>query len=87
MKNTYEIAYRIGGTASCKWRKVLAVYATHQEALAEALKIEQSGYKTRIYSTYELETIGLPIGWDYKLVKFDQDEITITPYETHWKAA
>jgi len=87
MKNTYQIAYRIGGTASCKWRKVLAVYDTHQEALNKSHDIERMGYKTRIFTKHELEVIGLPIGWEAGCVNWDKDIITVTPYETHWKAA
>jgi hypothetical protein len=87
MENTYFIAYRIGGTASCKWRKVLEVYATRQEALDKAHEIEHMGYKTRIFTRHELEVIGLPIGWEAGCVNWDKDSITVTPYETHWKAA
>ena len=86
MKNTYQIAYRIGGALSCKWRKVLAVYDIHQEALNKSHDIERMGYKTRIFTKHELEVIGLPIGWEAGCVNWDKDIITVTPYETHWKA-
>ena len=87
MDNTYYIAYRVGGTKLCTWRKVLEAYASHDEALEKAQEIERMGYKTRIFSYRELETVGLPIGWEAGLVKWDQDKIEVSQFETHWQAA
>lgn len=79
---TYEVIYRTGGTHHCTWRRLYYRYKDRSNAVAKAQEIERMGYKSAIRTTEDLERIGLPIGWNFDAVDWDNDEVTVTPYET-----
>jgi len=79
---TYEVIYRTGGTHYCTWRKVLNKCTDRSEALQVAKDLERQGYHALVRTTKELESIGLPVGWEYGAVDWENDEVTVTPYET-----
>ena len=60
---TFTNVYRTGGTAMCEWRRCLPV-ATREKANQQRAEVERMGYKTLTFKTHELDSIGMPEGWD-----------------------
>lgn len=79
---TFEVIYRMGGPHYCKWMRIYWRYRDRSEAVAMAQEIERMGYKTAVRTTEELERIGLPVGWTFDAVDWENDEVTISDYET-----
>lgn len=79
---TYEVIYRTGGTNHCKWRRLYYRFQDRSNAVAKAQEIERMGYKSAVRTTKELESIGLPVGWTYDAVDWENDEVKVSPYET-----
>lgn len=61
---TFSVAYRKGGTAQFSWNRVLEVYATREAANASAQDLGKMGYKSIVYKTADLDSIGLPDTWE-----------------------
>jgi len=60
--NTYEIAYRTGGTLNAVWHPVLGHFDAETCATKRA-EIERMGYKTVAHRAGWIAVIGLPIGY------------------------
>lgn len=76
-KSLYFVFYRQGGTEMCQWHRVLECYSSHHEARPKAQEIEHMGYKTIIMSQEEIESQGIPIGWNPGDVDFEYDYIRV----------
>ena len=74
MNKLYSVVYRTGGTHDCTWIRVLELFR-YENAKKEAERIERMGYKTIIHDADHLRQIGLPIGWDYKGIDWENDII------------
>jgi hypothetical protein len=85
---TYSLAYRTGGTHHCQWRRVFDAYETREAAQTEAARLERMGYKANVYETARLDSVGLPVGWNYDSVDWEADRVYVARYVTeHVKAA
>ncbi len=79
---TYAVVYRSGGTHNCHWRRVFGRYTTRESAgMVES--IERGGRKALVFTTAQLDAVGLPIGWEPGSVSYDNDHISISAFETH----
>ena len=63
-RDTFSVAYRTGGTARCIWKRTYTQHATISAAMVEIDAIERMGYKALWYPTSQLDSIGVPEGWD-----------------------
>ncbi len=59
---SYTVIYRMGGPALCNWKRCIPV-PTLQKARTMANGIERMGYKTLVWGTQNLNSVGLPVGW------------------------
>lgn len=78
----YVIVYRTGGTHDCSWHRVLELWRREDDAKAAAFDLVMMGYKCLIKTADELETVGIPIGWDSNSVDPDKDDIVVSRYST-----
>lgn len=62
----YTVVYRTGGTANCKWNRT--VTGTRAECEKMRTDTEKMGYKALLFKTVQLDSIGMPEGWDYSPV-------------------
>lgn len=73
---TFAVAYRSGGTRDCKWTRVGDRFASKAIAKETAEKIERMGFKALVYTTAELDSLGLPIGWEPGSINHETDTVT-----------
>ncbi len=62
-KRTYTIIYRTGGANNFQWHRIDPL-PTYREARAKEGEINQMGYTTLTHVTSELNSIGMPEGYD-----------------------
>jgi hypothetical protein len=62
--NNYSVIYRTGGTVNFKWKRVLNIFIDKESAQMKKDELEKMGYKTLIFKTDQLNSIGLPESYD-----------------------
>ncbi len=72
MRNTWTVVYRTGGTALCQWRRVFDTYTDESAARKVAEEIERGGRCALVFISRQLETIGMPEGWDSSSPRADE---------------
>jgi len=69
---TYTVVYRTGGFKNPKWTPTLAFNAL-QDAESTQRQIKMGGREAIIYTTAELEKIGIPQGWEPQQKLFTEE--------------
>lgn len=79
----YCVWWRSGGERSCVWRRTeICSDRAHAERVASS--IQTMGYKTIVRAVAESNTVGPPIGWEWRLVDWDLDKINVTGDRSEW---
>jgi hypothetical protein len=60
---TWTVIYRQGGTKRYRWVRTLDV-ETEENAQSHVVGLEKMGYRALKVKTAQLETLGMPEGWD-----------------------
>ncbi|AHC30537.1 hypothetical protein CC53_gp120 [Rhizobium phage vB_RleS_L338C] len=79
---SYIVLYRLGGWATCEWRRTANIIGTLERAEAEVASLERMGFKAIYRTQAEHDLIGFPLGWHWKVVDHAMDTINITPWES-----
>lgn len=75
-RKSFSVVYRSGGTHRCTWTRILDSF-DETGAKARAAEIELGGRKALVFETSSLDAIGLPVGWEPKLVDWQADHIEL----------
>lgn len=60
---TFTVVYRTGGKLNCEWKRTIP-FPLQDEAKKVGREIERGGRKALIFDTAQLNSIGMPVGWD-----------------------
>lgn len=63
MSKTWTVVYRTGGTENAKWHKTL-IATSKAEAMEAGKRLGKMGYAWLLMTVHDLNTIGLPEGYD-----------------------
>ena len=79
----YVILYRTGGWAACKWLRLIGE-APLSEAKEKVADLTKRGYKAFYRPAEEHESLGMPVGWHWKLVDYRIDHVYVDAHtSTH----
>ena len=60
---SFTVVYRTGGTENCQWRRTSAL--SSKEAARDLANLnERMGYKSLVFKTGDLDSLGMPTGWE-----------------------
>lgn len=84
--DTYVLIVRYGSETECMWERAYAPMS-HGAAVELQQYHEAKGRRAIVRSKRDVDTIGLPVGWEPKGIDWERDEIAYYPTHTHWKKA
>jgi hypothetical protein len=80
---TWEVVWRAGDESACTWSRD-PHKMSHDDADRLALRHIEAGRKAMVISTRQLDTIGMPVGWEPGSVDWEQDVIHYSSVVTMW---
>ncbi|QIG76166.1 hypothetical protein EVC24_145 [Rhizobium phage RHph_I4] len=82
MADHFVVLYRSGGWANATWRKTATTITSEERAQAEVASLMAMGFKALYRTQKEHDVVGLPVGWNWRVVDHAKDEIHINEWSS-----